>query len=405
MTATSPFPLADKADVIRGVTFSKGDAVSLPRDGYTPVLRAGNIQGHLILDDDLVYVPERMVSEKQRLRRGDIVMATSSGSAAIVGKTAFADQDWIGSFGAFCAVIRPKLGKCNPRYLFHYLQTPQFREWTRNSSGVGIKNIRKSELDSYVVSFPDLDEQCRIAAVLDKADAIRRKRELAFTLADDFLRSVFLEMFGDPLTNPKGFKREKVALHLSKDRPGVQSGPFGAALKKHEYTTAGIPVWGVENVQANRFVDKARLFITEEKYQALDRYRVVNGDVLISRAGTVGRMCIAETAIQDSIISTNLTRVSLNPKTLTPEFFVSLFTYVPERLGALKANNKDEAFTFLHPSTLKVTEIPIPDMAVQQRFVQIVERHKGNKSFQEHDLRQATDLLAALSQRAFAGNL
>jgi len=124
MIATSSSPLADKADVIRGVTFSKGDAVSLPRDGYTPVLRAGNIQGHLILNDDLVYVPERMVSDKQRLRRGDIVMCTSSGSAEIVGKTGFADRDWNGSFGAFCAVVRPKVGKCHPRYLFHYTPSP-----------------------------------------------------------------------------------------------------------------------------------------------------------------------------------------------------------------------------------------------------------------------------------------
>lgn len=298
-------------------------------------------------------------------------------------------------------VPRPEV---NADYLYWWLRTNR-RQLEDLGNGATFKEVSKAVVSRVPFPLPPLTEQRRIAAILDKADAIRRNREQALTLADDLLRSVFLEMFGDPLTNPKGFKREKVALHLSKDRSGVQSGPFGAALKKHEYTTTGIPVWGVENVQTNQFVDKARLFITEEKYQALDRYRVVNGDVLISRAGTVGRMCIAETAVRDSIISTNLTRVSLNPGTLTPEFFVSVFTYVPERLGALKANNKDDAFTFLHPSTLKVTEIPIPDMAIQQRFVQIVERHKANKSFQERYLRQSNDLLAALSQRAFAGDL
>jgi type I restriction enzyme, S subunit len=131
-----------------------------------------------------------------------------SGSAEIVGKTAFADQDWNGSFGAFCAVVRPKPGKSSARYLFHYLQTPKFRDWTRNSSGVGIKNIRKSELDSYEVPFPSLDEQRRIAAILDKADAIRRKRGQALALADSFIRSMFLEMFGDPVVNSKRLSKQ-----------------------------------------------------------------------------------------------------------------------------------------------------------------------------------------------------
>ncbi len=71
-------------------------------------------------------------------------------------------------------------------------------------------------------------------------------------------------------------------------------------------------------------------------------------------------MCIAEPKVDRSIISTNLVRVVLNTKSLLPEYFVSLFTYLPHRLRALKANNKENAFTFLNPRTLKELEIPIP---------------------------------------------
>ena len=80
--------LAEVADLVRGVTYAKDDARQQPVDGYIPVLRATNIQDtRLILDTDLVHVPERNVSAEQRLRPGDIVVATSSGSKHLVGKS------------------------------------------------------------------------------------------------------------------------------------------------------------------------------------------------------------------------------------------------------------------------------------------------------------------------------
>lgn len=192
--------LSDRAEIVRGVTFSKRDALNEYREGYLPVLRAGNIQSSLILDDDLVYVPRKMVSDRQRIRRGDIVMCTSSGSVDVVGKTAFSFDNWDGSFGAFCAVVRPKHNDCDSRYLYHYLQSPEFRHWTRNSSGINIKNIRKSELDNLKVPFPDIDVQRRIAVILDKADNIRRKRDDFHVLAEELVRSIFLDLFGHPLS-------------------------------------------------------------------------------------------------------------------------------------------------------------------------------------------------------------
>ena len=248
-------------------------------------------------------------------------------------------------------------------------------------------------------------EQQRIAAILARADGIQRKRREVYELAADFQRSAFLELFGDPAINPHGFDIETVAKHLSKERAGTQSGPFGSALKKHEYVEAGIPVWGVDNVQHNEFIAKAKLFITDEKFEQLERYRVLPGDVLISRAGTVGRMCIAKPTISRSIISTNLVRVVLETETLLPEYFVALFTYLPHRLGALKANNKDNAFTFLNPKTLKALEIPIPPMEQQIKFKRLSERTDGHLLKMSEQLCGLEDLFQSLSQRAFRGEL
>lgn len=398
-------PLGEIANVVRGVTFSKADAIFQPSAGFLPVLRAGNIQDSLLLNEDLVYVPREKVDQKQLLRRDDIVICMSSGSSEVVGKTAIAEQDWEGSFGAFCAGIRANPKKCDPVYLFYYLRSPIFRAWTQNSSGANIKNIRKSELDLFEVPIPPLPEQRRIAAILDKADAIRRKREQLLAMTDNLLKSAFLEMFGDPALNPKGFRVERIGLHFSRERSGAQSGPFGSALKKHEYTDDGIPVWGVDNVQPNLFVSKAKLFISEDKYKQLYRYNVRYGDILISRAGTVGRMCIARPEVEHSIISTNLVRVVLNPQSLLAEYFVALFTYLPHRLGALKANNKDSAFTFLNPNTLKTLEIPIPPRSLQENYRQIVAKVESLTEHAEEHRNGLQELAGSLSQLAFGGEL
>ena len=405
MINAEPTPLNSIAEIVRGVTFAKNEASQFPHKEFLPVLRAGNIQAELLLSDDLLFVPEKNISAKQRLRAGDIVMCTSSGSTNVVGKSAFLKSDWDGSIGAFCVAVRANREVCSPSYLFHYFQTSAFRFWTRNSSGVNIKNIRKSELDSVLVPLPVMDKQRKIAAILDKADAIRRKREKTLALADDLLKSAFLEMFGDPAENPNGFKVEKIEHHLNKMRPGTQSGPFGSALKKHEYTNTGIPVWGVANVQANRFLGEAELFIPEKKYEQLRRYSVCCGDVLISRAGTVGRMCIARPIVEQSIIGTNLIRVALDPDSLLSEYFVALFTYLPHRLGALKANEKKSAFTFLNPRKLKGIEIPIPPKSLQKDYRNLVNKVDFLTRQGKNHLEGLDELFGSLSQRAFSEKL
>lgn len=202
--------LSSIAEIVRGVTFSKKDTSVSPDRGLVPVLRAGNIQGELLLNDDLLFVPEKKISVKQKLRAGDIVMCTSSGSVDVIGKSAFLENDWNGAFGAFCAAIRANSRACLPRYLFHYLQTPMFRDWTKNSSGANIKNIRKSELNRVSVPLQSINEQRRIAGILDKADAIRRKRKGMLALANDIINAVFLERFDNPVSNSKEFPVEPI---------------------------------------------------------------------------------------------------------------------------------------------------------------------------------------------------
>jgi type I restriction enzyme S subunit len=276
---------------------------------------------------------------------------------------------------------------------------------TELNKATGIPGLNRNDAYERKLLLPNSDQQRRIAAILDKADSIRRKRKKTLAMADELLKSIFLQVFGDPVNNAKGFSIDEIGSHLSKTRPGTQSGPFGSSLKKHEYVDDGVPVWGVDNVQQNCFVPEAKLFITDKKYEQLYRYNVYPGDVLISRAGTVGRMCIAKPPVKKSIISTNLVRVVLDAGSLLPEYFVSLFTYVPHRLGALKANNKDSAFTFLNPKTLKALRIPIPPIGLQEEYRLITQKIEKQVNTAASQLNGCDALFLSLSQRAFRGEL
>ena len=161
--------VSDVSELIRGVTYSKEHATDKPQDGYTPVLRATNIQeSRLVLESDLVFVPDSNVSANQRLRAGDIVVATSSGSKHLVGKSGLVHSDWRGSFGAFCAAIRPK-ANIESRYLAAFLQSPSYwKQVGKKALGVNINNLRRGDIESLTLPLAPLEKQREIVAELEK---------------------------------------------------------------------------------------------------------------------------------------------------------------------------------------------------------------------------------------------
>ena len=114
-------------DVIRGVSYKKNDASDSPVEGSFPVLRANNI-GNGINFDGLVYVPRDNIRDEQFVRRGDILIAMSSGSKKLVGKAAPIVTEFKGAFGAFCGIIRNK-SRIPDEVLARYFQSPQYTSW------------------------------------------------------------------------------------------------------------------------------------------------------------------------------------------------------------------------------------------------------------------------------------
>ena len=158
---------------------------------------------------------------KGLIKQGDILIVKDG---ATTGKVSFVDDDFPfaeASINEHVFLLRLKENKAFHKYVFwHLISTTGQQQILQDFRGATVGGISRGFTDKVEIPLPPLDEQRRIAAILDKADAIRRKRQESIRLTEEFLRSTFLEMFGDPVTNPKGWDIKKF-VEVGSDRKSV----------------------------------------------------------------------------------------------------------------------------------------------------------------------------------------
>ena len=174
--------LGELGNLVRGVTYKRQETTDTSSPGYLPILRATNIQDRqLLLDEELVYAKSKKVSDSQLLRRGDVIIAMSSGSKSVVGKSVQLNIEWEGSFGAFCAVFRHN-STVEPFFIGHIFQTRSYREHLlREARGTNINNLSKNHILDYQFPLPPLPEQRAIADILQTIQEAKftRQHEIA----------------------------------------------------------------------------------------------------------------------------------------------------------------------------------------------------------------------------------
>ena len=299
-------------------------------------------------------------------------------------------------------ILEP-LENVNAKYVYYYLRN-NMQILQDGFHGAGLQHLSKDYLSEICIPMLNSTEQRKIVSILDKADEIRIKKKQANEKLDEFLKSTFVNMFGDPVKNENSFDIRCLKEFYLDDK-SVKCGPFGSALKKLEYTNSGIPVWNMDNILPHsEFCKIPNLYITEKKYRELESYNVKNNDIIISRAGTVGKMCVVENIETNSIISTNLIRLRLNDAELLPIWFVKLLEYQGSRVCRLKTGT-DGAFTHMNTGILDNIYFPYPSIEQQNKFARIVEKVEEQKQRNEKVIEQMDNLFNSLSQKAFKGEL
>ena len=149
-----------------------------------------------------------LVKNKQYLKHGDILVAASSGSIEVVGKAAMIECDMNATFGAFCKVLRPNSEKIDINYFKHFFETAYYKRTIKSlAEGANINNLKTEHFDNLEIPLPPLDQQKKIANILDTADAYRQKTKALIEKYDELTQSLFLDMFGDLFKTLKVLKR------------------------------------------------------------------------------------------------------------------------------------------------------------------------------------------------------
>jgi type I restriction enzyme S subunit len=394
MTAFSR--VADLAEQIRGVTYAKDDATSNPRPGYLPVLRAGNITDDGLVFDDLVFVPAERIAPIQRIRRNDVVIAASSGSLDVVGKAARALADFDGGFGAFCKVLRPRSG-IDPAYFAHFFRTREYRQRVSAlAAGANINNLRNEHLDDFKIPLPPLPEQRRIAEILDKADALRSKRRVSLAQLDTLTQSIFLNMFGDPATNPKKWPKESLAELFDIARGGSPR-PIDDYITDDPNGINWIMIG--DAVEGGKYITATRKRIRPEGAR---RSRAVKtGDFLLTNSMSFGRPYIMRTSgcIHDGWLVLSPRRADVEPN----YFFALLGSQAI--YGEFARRAPGATVKNLNIDLVRGVSVPVPPLATQTQFAAIVAAIEDWAKPYNRSLSELDALFTSLQDRAFRGNL
>ncbi|WP_341678705.1 restriction endonuclease subunit S [Niveibacterium sp. SC-1] len=400
--STKQARLGDVVSFIRGITFKPEDVCEPGTNNSVVCMRTKNIQSDLD-ESDLIAVDAAFVKrEEQRLATGDILLS-SANSWNLVGKSVYVPPlPYAATAGGFISIVRADQSKVDARYLYHWISTEKTQAAIRNCGRqtTNISNLSSRLFLELPLPLPSVTEQKRIAAILDKADSLRRKRRQAIRLADDFLRAVFLDMFGDPVANPKGWPVVKLSDLAKKDRYAIKAGPFGSALKKEFYVASGYRVYGQEQVIRDDLT-YGDYYIDANKYRELESCKVEAGDMLISLVGTFGKICIVPKEFEPGIINPRLMKIGLDSRKATPRFMKAFLTS-DSMMRTIEGLSHGGTMGIVNVGIMKNLDVPLPPLDLQLRYENVQKKISVLSCKLDASVAQTSSAFGALQARFFS---
>ena len=336
---------------------------------------------------------------RQIIWSGDVLVSTVRPNLNAVARVPV-ELDGATASTGFC-VLRPRSEVSDGAYLFHWVRSPRFvGEMVRRATGASYPAVSDRIVCESKIPVPSLPEQQRIAEILEKADALRAKRCAALAQLDTLTQAIFLDMFGDPATNPKGWPEVALGAHTSKIGSGAT--PLGgeAAYKKD-----GIALIRSMNVRDGHFSHDGLAFIDDQQAARLDGAVVKPDDVLLNITGaSVARVCRAPRAVLAARVNQHV--AIIRPTSGFDSRFLEqclLFSSMKRRLLRIAgAGATREAITKDAIERLTVIQPPRNE---QDRFADLLVARHGLEVAQGRYLMAADALFSSLQHHAFRGEL
>ena len=286
-------------------------------------------------------------------------------------------------------VLKPD-SRCDAKYLYHFLRYFKIPSAGYSRHYKFLKELR--------IPLPEVAEQRRIAAILDKADALRAKRREAIAKLNQLLQSVFLDMFGDPLTNPRQWSVTTIGENCEKVTVGIVVKPSSY------YTERGVPALRSLNIGVNEVLQENFVYFSEaDNCGPLKKTILRAGDVVAVRSGQPGRAAVVPANL-DGANAIDILIARTRKDRMLPEF-LARFLNSPAGKALVLAEQRGQVQKHLNVKQLSEAAVPLPPIAMQHRFLQKAASVEALLCKLRVAAEKSESIFVSLQHRAFSGTL
>ncbi len=371
--------LGEVCEVINGFAFKS----TLFKDDGEPILRISNIQNGIITLENVVYFEKKdykVKLDKYKVYPNDILIALSGATTGKVGVNRTNLELYLNQRVALCREKEFHLRG----YLYYFLQT-KTKELLSLAGGVAQPNLSTEQIKNLDIYSPSLDEQFRIVEELDLLSNIIEKKRQQLSELDNLAQSIFYDMFGDPVTNEKGWEVktiEEVCLDIIR-------GPFGSALKKEYFVPKGLDTYKVyeQKHAIQKDVSLGAYYISSDRYQSMMRFTVYENDIIMSCSGTIGEMFIIPHNAEVGIINQALLLFRLS-NVVDKTFFMNVMNAVKSSMETRGAGIQNIGSV----KYIKQIGVACPPLSLQQLFAQKIETIEKQKALIKVSIAETEEL-------------
>lgn len=242
-------------------------------------------------------------------------------------------------------------------------------------------SISLSDVGNLEIELGNEAERASIIKILTKTENIISLYLKELKSLDNLIKARFVEMFGD-LANPKCLWEKCKLIEACIDKDDIKCGPFGTHLSKDEYTDTGVAVWEIPQINS-AFVMKPMHFLTEKKAEELNAYKIISGDIAMSRKGNVGKCAVFPDDYPDGIIHSDVLRIRVDSKKVNSIFMMCQLHYSREVKRQIEMVSSGAIMAGINVTKLKRIYVHIPPMELQNKFADFAKQVDKSKVVQE----------------------
>lgn len=361
-------------------------------EGEKHYISTGAVETNII-DETKVEI----VSYDKKPSRANLVVAAGTllfAKMQATKKTILIDnvsEQYVYSTG-FCAV-KPIETIINQNCLYHLLMSDMFlKQKDKNCSGATQKAITNAGLEKIIISVPPLEQQDSIAEKLDLISELIKNQRKGLQELDELVKSRFVEMFGDPVSNP--FEWDKVPLSELAD---IKIGPFGSLLHKDDYIEDGHPLVNPSHIKDGKIVTDNKLTISDEKFWEMAAYHLKIGDVVMGRRGEMGRCAVVT---EDGLLCGTGSLLIRSKGEITADYIQKIISF-PSFKKIIEDKAIGQTMPNLNVPIVSNFKIIKPPIGVQHKYYSFVHQVEKLKSEEQKRLEKTQTLFDSLMQKYF----